>query len=65
MIKITRLGNSCGVRVPAPLLREAALRAGDYVTIRLMDSGDLRLRPVRGSVPAKPLKEPAQPVVAW
>lgn len=65
MVKITRLGNSHGVRLAASVLREAGLRPGDYVSVRLMDSGDLRLRPVRGSVPAEPLKEPAQKETEW
>lgn len=53
--KLTRWGASCGVRIPKPILNAAGLRPGDYVHIRLMDSGDLRLRPVTNSQPAEPL----------
>jgi antitoxin MazE len=66
MVKITQWGNAPGgLRIPAALLREAGLRTGDYVHIRLMDSGDLRVRPARERVPAEPLKEPELKVTPW
>jgi antitoxin MazE len=46
MQKITRWGNSCGIRIPAEVLRAAGLTAGAYVYVRLLDSGDIRVRPV-------------------
>lgn len=66
MVKITRWGNAPGgLRVPAVLLREAGLQTGDYVTIRLMDSGDLRIRPVRKRIPADPLNQPQIKELPW
>ena len=55
MQKVTRWGNSCGVRIPAAILQAAGLKPGDHVHIRLMDSGDLRLRPAANAQPAEPL----------
>ena len=47
MQKLTRWGNSVGIRIPAHVLGAAGLKAGDHVYVRLMDSGDIRVRPVR------------------
>lgn len=55
MQKLTRWGNSCGVRIPASILQAAGLKPGAFVHIRLMDSGDVRLRPVVNARPAEPL----------
>ncbi|BCO26948.1 hypothetical protein MIZ03_1835 [Rhodoferax lithotrophicus] len=48
MQKLTRWGNSVGIRIPAQVLGAAGLKSGDHVHIRLMDSGDIRVRPVKG-----------------
>lgn len=48
MQKLTRWGNSVGIRIPAHVLGAAGLKTGDHVHIRLMDSGDIRVRPVNG-----------------
>ncbi len=45
MQKLTRWGNSTGLRIPAAVLDAAGLKPGSYVSVRLMDSGDLRIRP--------------------
>lgn len=45
MQKLTRWGNSTGLRIPAAVLDAAGLKPGSYVSVRLMDSGDLRVRP--------------------
>jgi antitoxin MazE len=44
--KLLRCGNSTGLRLPAAVLSAAGLRAGSLVTVRLLDSGDIRVRPL-------------------
>jgi antitoxin MazE len=68
MQKLTRWGNSVGIRIPAQVLGGAGLKPGDHVHVRLMDSGDIRVRPVKGrqqaeSVVAKTaaMTEPDEP----
>ena len=48
MQKLTRWGNSVGMRIPAQILAAAGLTVSDHVYVRLMDSGDIRVRPVKG-----------------
>jgi antitoxin MazE len=48
MQKLTRWGNSIGIRIPAHVIGAAGLQPGDNVYVRLMDSGDIRVRPVKG-----------------
>ena len=48
MQKLTRWGNSVGIRINAHILASARLKSGDLVYLRLMDSGDIRVRPVKG-----------------
>ena len=47
MQKLTRWGNSIGIRIPAHVLGAAGLKSGDHVYVRLLDSGDIRVRPVK------------------
>jgi antitoxin component of MazEF toxin-antitoxin module len=47
MQRLTRWGNSVGMRLPAAVLEAAGLRAGDYVRVRLLDSGEIRVQPTR------------------
>jgi antitoxin MazE len=47
MQRLTRWGNSCGLRLGMGVLEAAGLKIGDYVSIRTMDSGDVRIRPAR------------------
>jgi antitoxin MazE len=61
MQKITRWGNSAGVRLNAYLLREAGLSPGDYVAVRLLDSGDICLRPLRNRRAVEPVVERTTP----
>ncbi len=56
MIRLTRWGNSTGVRIAATLMEAAGLKVGDYVHVRLLDSGDIRVRPFR-----EPLAADRQP----
>lgn len=46
-IRLSRWGNSTGLRLPAAVMEAAGLKVGDHVFVRLMDSGDIRVRPVR------------------
>ncbi|MGJ7565270.1 AbrB/MazE/SpoVT family DNA-binding domain-containing protein [Variovorax sp. GB1R11] len=52
MMKITRWGHSIGLRLPCEVAQAAGLTAGDYVYVRLLDSGDIRVRPVKNVQPA-------------
>ena len=52
MQKLTRWGNSTGLRLPAAIMEAAGLKAGDYVFVRLLDSGDIRVRPTKLRMPA-------------
>ena len=64
--KLSKWGNSLGVRLPSYIAERAGLRNGDYLYIKLMDSGDIVIRPVKqtdvhpgyataGEAEAKPL----------
>ena len=68
MVRLSRWGNSTGLRISAGLMSAAGLKPGDWVSLRLLDSGDIRVRPCKGvqvanpgaakeAVPAKPLLE--------
>lgn len=47
-IKLTLWGNSAGLRISAAVMESAGLKVGDYVDVRLLDSGDIRVRPSKG-----------------
>ena len=72
MPKLSRWGNSLGVRIPAHVAQRAAMQEGDEIYVRLLDSGEVLmcvakardvpavLRPLTGDgVPAasKPLTD--------
>ena len=46
--KLLRWGNSTGLRISAAVMESAGLNVGDYVDVRLLDSGDLRVRATKG-----------------
>lgn len=52
-VRLSKWGNSVGLRIPYALLAAAGLQVGRYVSIRLLDNGDLRVRPVGRVVPAE------------
>jgi antitoxin MazE len=54
MMRLTRWGHSIGLRLPCEVARAAGLKPGDYVYVRLLDSGDIRVRPVKNVQPAQP-----------
>lgn len=50
MPKISRWGNSLGVRLPKEIAAAAGLVSGDLVRVRLMDCGALMVTPIVGQV---------------
>jgi antitoxin MazE len=52
MMRLTRWGHSLGLRLPCEVAQAAGLKPGDYVYVRLLDSGDIRVRPVKNVQPA-------------
>lgn len=52
MQKLTRWGNSTGLRLPINVLEATGLKPGSYVLVRVLDSGDIRLRPIGQMRPA-------------
>ena len=45
--KLSKWGNSLGVRVPSHIAERAGLQCGDQLYIRLLDSGDILIRLAR------------------
>ena len=45
-VKIGRHGNSLSLRLPAFVAQSMKLKAGDYVRLRYLDDGSLRVVPV-------------------
>jgi len=45
-IKLLRWGNSVGARIPFAVLQAAGLGPGCYVSVRLLDCGEIRLLPM-------------------
>ncbi len=50
--RVGRWGGSISVRLPKNVAAGAGLAAGDEVEVRLLDNGDVRVRPVKEPVPA-------------
>lgn len=58
MATVSAWGNSLGLRLPKYVTERAAIRAGDQVYVRLLDSGEILVRVVKArDIPAvfKPL----------
>jgi antitoxin MazE len=51
--RLTKWGNSLGLRVPRNVAEAANLQVGDQMYVRLLDSGDILVRAVkpRGTAP--------------
>jgi antitoxin component of MazEF toxin-antitoxin module len=49
---VCKHGNSLSIRISAHITRLANLKAGDYVNVRLLDNGDIRVRPTGHVIPA-------------
>lgn len=54
-VKIGKQGNSLSLRLPAFVAQSMKLKAGDYVRMRYLDDGSLRVVPVHESqmIPAE------------
>lgn len=51
--KIGKWGNSLGVRLPQYIAERTGLVAGDHLYIKLMDNGEIVIRPVKArDIPA-------------
>jgi antitoxin component of MazEF toxin-antitoxin module len=53
-VRLNRWGNSTGLRIPVSVLAAAGLAPGRVVSIRVLDNGDVRVRPMGKVVPAEP-----------
>mgnify|MGYP002662852464 FL=1 len=51
-VKVCKHGNSLSIRLGAHIAHLANLKAGDYVNVRLLDSGDIQVRPAKGVIAA-------------
>ena len=52
--RLNRWGHSVGLRLPKSVLAAAGLTERSAVSIRLLDSGEIRLRPLGKVIPAEP-----------
>ena len=59
--RLNRWGHSVGLRIPKPVLEAAGLSECSAVSVRLLDSGDIRIRPLRNIVPAEAADRAAAP----
>lgn len=48
-IRINRWGHSSGLRIPRAVMDVAGLKIGDEVHVRVLDSGDVLVTPVKAS----------------
>lgn len=53
-VRLCRWGNSTGLRLPVSVLAAAGLAPGRSVSLRVLDNGDIRVRPIGQVVPAEP-----------
>lgn len=52
--RLNRWGHSVGLRLPVAVLAASGLSVGRSVSIRVLDNGDVRVRPIGKIVPAEP-----------
>jgi antitoxin component of MazEF toxin-antitoxin module len=62
--RVGRWGSSLSVRLPASLCAVAGIKAGDEVELRLLSSGCIRVRPLKGLVPEESESAADTPVAA-
>ena len=62
--RLNRWGHSVGLRLPKSVLEAAGLTERSAVSIRLLDSGEIRLRPLGKVIPAEPEGSMETPVAA-
>lgn len=53
-VRLNRWGHSTGLRLPVAILSAAGLAVGRTVTLRVLDNGDIRIRPVGQVMLAEP-----------
>ncbi len=53
-IRLCRWGNSTGLRIPMSVLSAAGLAPGRSVSLRVLDNGDIRVRPLGQVLAAEP-----------
>lgn len=71
--KLNRWGSSLGLRLPQYVVERAGLAAGDYLYIRLLDSGELMIRAVKAgygpaeyqSAGAEAQPQKSEPELEW
>ena len=51
-VRLSKWGHSSGIRIGAATLEAAGLQVGRMLEVRLLDNGEIRLRPVGAIVPA-------------
>lgn len=65
MVRLSRWGNSTGLRIGAEVMAASGMKVGDWVSVRLLDSGDIRVRPCKGAQVVNPdvakTDKPAKP----
>ncbi len=54
MVKLGLWGHSLGLRLNAAICEAADLKPGSYVVVRLLDCGEIRIRPYGRLNPADP-----------
>lgn len=69
-VRLCRWGNSTGLRIPKVVLEAAGLKPGRAVALRLLDNGDIRMRPIGTKQPAEgsaatPVDEPTESPTVW
>ena len=53
--RLNRWGHSVGLRLSAAVLAASGLSVGRSVSIRVLDNGDVRVRPIGKIEPAEPV----------
>lgn len=53
-VRLCRWGNSTGLRIPISVLSAAGLAPGRSVSLRVLDNGDIRVRPLGQVLVAEP-----------
>lgn len=59
-VRLCRWGGSTGLRLSVQILEAAGLAPGRYVTLRVLDNGDIRVRPVGQCAPAESVESVAE-----
>ena len=60
-VRLCRWGGSTGLRLNVQILEAAGLAPGRYVTLRVLDNGDIRVRPVGPCAPVESVESVTKP----